>query len=75
MKMLLPSGDLLPPRMAIRSRSWEAHVPAKPGREVFPPALPDDDFEWAVRVAQAEFDRHHPDVVVGASKGVGNPLA
>jgi hypothetical protein len=39
------------------------------GHEVLNPALPDDDFETAVRTAQAEFDRHHPDVVVGSSRG------
>jgi alpha-beta hydrolase superfamily lysophospholipase len=31
--------------------------------------LPDDDFDEAVRIAQAEFDRHRPDVVVGSSRG------
>jgi hypothetical protein len=44
------------------------------GHEVLNPALPDDDFETAVRIAQAEFDRHHPDVVVGSRKR-GTPLA
>ncbi len=39
------------------------------GHEVINPALPDEDFVEAVRVAQAEFDRHHPDVVVGSSRG------
>jgi alpha-beta hydrolase superfamily lysophospholipase len=39
------------------------------GHEVSNPALPDDDFDQAVRIAQAEFDRHHPDVVVGSSRG------
>ena len=39
------------------------------GHEVLNPALPDDDFEAAVRIAQAEFDRFHPDVVVGSSRG------
>lgn len=33
------------------------------------PALPDDDFAEAVRIAQGEFDRHRPDVVVGSSRG------
>jgi hypothetical protein len=33
------------------------------------PALPDDDFDAAVRIAQAEFDRGKPDVVVGSSRG------
>jgi hypothetical protein len=39
------------------------------GHEVLNPALPDDDFEAAVRIAQAEFDQHQPDVVVGSSRG------
>jgi hypothetical protein len=39
------------------------------GHQVFNPALPDDDFVEAVRIAQAEFDRHQPDVVVGSSRG------
>jgi hypothetical protein len=39
------------------------------GHEVINPALPDDDFDAAVRIAQAEFDQHHPDVVVGSSRG------
>jgi alpha-beta hydrolase superfamily lysophospholipase len=39
------------------------------GHEVVNPALPDEDFELAVRIAQAEFDRHQPDVVVGSSRG------
>jgi alpha-beta hydrolase superfamily lysophospholipase len=33
------------------------------------PALPDDDFDAAIRIAQAEFDRHRPEVVVGSSRG------
>jgi hypothetical protein len=41
------------------------------GHEVVNPALSDDDFEDALRIAQAEFDRAHPpvDVVVGSSRG------
>src|SRR6516164_6397890 len=39
------------------------------GHEVIDPKLPDDDFNEAVRIAQAEFDRHHPDVIVGSSRG------
>jgi alpha-beta hydrolase superfamily lysophospholipase len=41
----------------------------KHGHEVLNPALPDEDFEEAVRIAQTEFDDHHPDVVVGSSRG------
>jgi len=39
------------------------------GHEVLNPALPDDDFDAALRIAQAEFDQHRPDVVVGSSRG------
>ena len=39
------------------------------GHEVINPKLPDDDFAEAVRIAQAEFDRHRPQVVVGSSRG------
>src|SRR5436190_17217369 len=39
------------------------------GHTVINPALPDEDFAEAVRIAQAEFDRHQPDVVVGSSRG------
>lgn len=33
------------------------------------PALPADDFEAAVRIAQAAVDEHLPDVIVGSSRG------
>jgi hypothetical protein len=39
------------------------------GHEVLNPALPDDDFAEAVRIAQSEFDRHRPVVIVGSSRG------
>ena len=39
------------------------------GHTVLNPHLPDDDFAAAVHIAQAEFDRHQPDVVVGSSRG------
>lgn len=39
------------------------------GHEVINPALSDDDFQAALRVAQAEFDRCRPDAVVGSSRG------
>ena len=39
------------------------------GHEVLNPALPDDDFDESVRIAQAGFDRHQPDVIVGSSRG------
>lgn len=39
------------------------------GHEVINPALPDEDFSQAVRIAQEEFDRHRPAVIVGSSRG------
>ena len=42
---------------------------AQHGHEVINPALPDEDFPAALRLAQAEYDRHQPAVVVGSSRG------
>ena len=42
---------------------------ARQGHEVINPKLPDEDFAEAVRIAQAEFDRHRPQAVVGSSRG------
>lgn len=42
---------------------------AEHGHEVINPALDDDDFDLAVRIAQREFDRHLPQVIVGSSRG------
>jgi hypothetical protein len=39
------------------------------GHTVINPALDDDDFDAAIRTAQAEFDCHRPDVIVGSSRG------
>lgn len=39
------------------------------GHEVINPALNDKDFVAAVATAQAEFDKHQPQVVVGSSRG------
>jgi predicted peptidase len=39
------------------------------GHEVINPALDDDDFNAALATAQAEFDKHRPQVVVGSSRG------
>jgi hypothetical protein len=39
------------------------------GHTVLNPALPDEDFDGAVFIAQTELDRHRPDVVVGSSRG------
>ena len=42
---------------------------AQYGHEVLKPALPHQDFAEAVQIAQAEFDKHQPKVVVGSSRG------
>ncbi len=42
---------------------------AQQGHEIINPHLSDDDFEEAVRIAQNEFDKHQPQVVVGESRG------
>jgi len=39
------------------------------GYEVIHPALPDDDFDGSLRIAQAAFDEGNPDVVIGSSRG------
>src|SRR4051812_20007911 len=39
------------------------------GHEVINLALPDEDFAEAVMIAQAAFDKHQPDIVVGSSRG------
>jgi alpha/beta superfamily hydrolase len=39
------------------------------GHEVINPALPHEDMAEAIRIAQAEFDKHQPQVVVGSSRG------
>lgn len=39
------------------------------GHAVLNPVLHDDDFADAIRTAQTEYDRHHPDVIVGSSRG------
>ena len=39
------------------------------GHTVLNPALPEDDFDAAVRIAQAQYDEGKPDVVVGSSRG------
>jgi alpha/beta superfamily hydrolase len=39
------------------------------GHGVINPALPHEDFAEAIRIAQAEFNKHRPQVVVGSSRG------
>jgi uncharacterized protein len=41
----------------------------KEGHDVLNPALPDEDFEESVRIAEREFKEHSPDVIVGSSRG------
>jgi hypothetical protein len=42
---------------------------AQHGYTVINPKLPDEDFAEAIKIAQAEFDKHQPDVIVGSSRG------
>ncbi len=42
---------------------------ASHGHAVINPKLPDEDFPEAVRIAQAAFDDHQPQAVVGSSRG------
>ena len=39
------------------------------GHDVHEPALDHEDFEAAISTAQTAFDQHHPEVVVGSSRG------
>ena len=39
------------------------------GHQVINPSLDDDDFDLAVCTAQAEYNKHRPDVIVGSSRG------
>jgi hypothetical protein len=39
------------------------------GHDVHEPALDHEDFQAALEAAQAAFDKHQPDVVVGSSRG------
>jgi predicted esterase YcpF (UPF0227 family) len=43
------------------------------GHEVINPKLPDEDFSEAVKIAQAEFDTHQPQAVVGSSRAGPSP--
>lgn len=42
---------------------------AQHGHTVINPQLPDEDFAAALRIAQAKYDQHEPDVIVGSSRG------
>ena len=61
--------DPLPPRLAFGPRRRQTDLPRAARPQVINPKLPDEDFAEAVRIAQAEFDKHRPQVVVGSSRG------
>lgn len=42
---------------------------AQHGHVVINPKLPDDDFAEAVKITQGVVNLHHPDVIVGSSRG------
>lgn len=42
---------------------------AELGHDITEPELPEDDYDEALRIAQSEFDRINPEVVVGSSRG------
>ena len=42
---------------------------AQHGHTVLNPKLDDDDFDLALRTAQAVYDEHRPQVIVGSSRG------
>ncbi len=39
------------------------------GHEVLNPSLPKEDFEASIDIAQKEYDKNNPDVVIGSSRG------
>jgi hypothetical protein len=63
MKILFLHGWLSVPG-GVKPTYLNAH-----GHDVINPKLPDEDFAEAVRIAQSEFDKHQPQVVVGSSRG------
>jgi hypothetical protein len=42
---------------------------AQRGHDIINPKLPDEDFQEAAKIAQEEFDKHQPQVIVGSSRG------
>lgn len=61
----IPASEALRQTASVESGTFLAQK----GHEVVNPPLPDEDFDEAVKIAQAEFDRHQPDVIVGSSRG------
>lgn len=51
------------------ARLFDSLMPSYPFGNFLNPSLNDDDFAAAVRTAQAEYDQHRPDVIVGSSRG------
>jgi len=49
---------------------WTKQWGKKSRAEAINPVLDNDDFDAALRTAQAEFERHNPDVIVDSSRGV-----
>ena len=61
-KLEYPNANPLPPRLAVGAGRRQADIPEGPRPRGHQPGLPDEDFAEAVRIAQAEFDKHQPDV-------------
>ena len=54
----------VPSRLAIGPGGVKPTLLAQHGHEVINPKLPDENFDEAVRIAQAEFDQHQPELIV-----------
>ena len=61
--------DFFPSRPWSKGGRADPRLPVTKGFEVVIPALPNGDFEEAVRVAQDAFNQYRPAVVLGASRG------
>jgi hypothetical protein len=59
----------LPPRPPLHPSGVKPTFLAQHGHTVLNPKLPDEDFDAALAIAHARFDKHKPDVVVGSSRG------
>jgi len=56
-------------RLALGAWRSKADLPAQKGQRVLNPALTDVNFDSPTRIAQAEIDRHRPQVMVGSARG------
>ena len=63
MKLLFPHGLKSTPS-GLKPTCLKDH-----GHEVLNPHLPDDNFDAALKIAQAEYDQGQPDVILGSSRG------